>query len=68
VAIEKKCYEIPEFAEATGMKVGTVRQYVANGIIPALYLGPKRVITAATLEKICKEGLQTKKKDFNSGK
>jgi hypothetical protein len=40
-----------------------VRQYVARGVIPALYLGWKRVVTAATLEKICREGLQTKKED-----
>jgi hypothetical protein len=62
VAIEK-LYELPEFAELTGLRLGTVRQYVSNGIIPALYLGRKRVVPASVLERICSEGLKTKKKD-----
>jgi excisionase family DNA binding protein len=62
VAIEK-LYELPEFAELTGLKLGTVRQYVSNGIIPALYLGRKRVVPASVVERICSEGLKTKKTD-----
>jgi hypothetical protein len=58
----EKLYELPEFAELTGLKLGTVRQYVANGIIPTLYLGRKRVVQASVVERICSEGLQTKKK------
>jgi excisionase family DNA binding protein len=59
----EKLYELPEFAELVGLKLGTVRQYVSNGIIPALYLGRKRVVPASVLERICSEGLQTKKTD-----
>jgi excisionase family DNA binding protein len=65
VAIEK-LYELPEFAELTGLKLGTVRQYVSNGIIPALYLGRKRVVPASVVERICSEGLKTKKQDGKS--
>ena len=60
MAIEK-LYELPEFAEVTGLRLGTVRQYVANGVIEALYLGRKRVIRASVVERICTEGLTTKK-------
>jgi excisionase family DNA binding protein len=59
----EKLYELPEFAELVGLKLGTVRQYVSNGIIPALKLGRKRVVQASVVERICSEGLQTKKKD-----
>jgi hypothetical protein len=31
-------------AEITGLTLGTVRQYVARGVIPALYLGRERVV------------------------
>lgn len=57
----QKLYELKEFAELTGLRLGTVRQYVAAGIIPALYLGRKRVVQASVLERICSEGLSTKK-------
>ena len=57
----KRLHELREVAEITGLKLGTVRQYVSNGIIPALYLGRKRVVRADVLEKICTEGLKTKK-------
>ena len=62
VGIEK-LYELREVAETTGLTLGTVRQYVSAGVIPALYLGRKRVIKASVLEKICTEGLKTKKED-----
>jgi hypothetical protein len=61
VAIEK-LYELSEFAELTGLKLGTVRQYVSAGIIPALYLGRKRVVAASVVERICSEGLQTQRR------
>jgi excisionase family DNA binding protein len=60
LAIEK-LYELHEVAETIGLTLGTVRQYVATGIIPALHLGRKRVVKASVLERICEEGLQTKK-------
>jgi excisionase family DNA binding protein len=59
----EKLYELPEFAELTGLKLGTVRQYVSNGIIPALRLGRRRVVQASVVERICSEGLKTKKKE-----
>lgn len=59
----QKLYELSEVAELTGLKLGSVRQYVSNGVIPALYLGRKRVVRADVLEKICNEGLHTAKKD-----
>jgi len=59
----QKLFELSEVAEITGMTLGTVRQYVSNGVIPALYLGRKRVVQASVLEKICTEGLDTKKKE-----
>jgi hypothetical protein len=69
VSIEKykkvniqKLYELGEVAEITGLRLGSVRQYVARGIIPALYLGRKRVVQADVLERICTEGLKTEKK------
>ena len=61
MAIEK-LYELSEFAELSGLKLGTVRQYVSNGIIEALRLGRKRVIPASIVERICTEGLDTTKK------
>jgi Helix-turn-helix domain len=57
VAIQK-LYELAEVAETTGLKLGSVRQYVARGIIPALYLGRKRVVRADVLERICEEGVK----------
>ena len=57
----QKLYELNEVAEFTGLTLGTVRQYVAGGVIPALYLGRKRVVRADVLERICNEGLKTKK-------
>ena len=59
----QKLYELAEAAEIIGLKLGSLRQYVSNGIIPALYLGRKRVIRADVLEKICTEGLRTKKEE-----
>jgi len=56
----QKLYELAQVAETTGLKLSTVRVYVSNGVIPALYLGRKRVVRADVLEKICTEGLQTK--------
>ena len=52
----QKLYELAEVAEITGLTLGTVRQYVSNGVISALYLGRKRVVRADVLEKICAEG------------
>ena len=62
----EKLYELPEFAELTGLKLGTVRQYVANGIIPALYLGRKRVVPASVVERICSQGLSTTTRKENT--
>jgi hypothetical protein len=58
----QKLYELWEVSELTGLKLNSVRQYVANGIIPALYLGRKRVVRADVLERICTEGLSTERK------
>ena len=55
----QKLYELTAVADTTGLKLGSVRQYVARGIIPAIYLGRKRVVTAEVLERICTEGLTT---------
>jgi excisionase family DNA binding protein len=57
----QKLYELSEVAETIGLTLGTVRQYVSSGVIPALYLGRKRVVRADVLERICEEGLQTKR-------
>jgi len=59
----KRLYELPEVAEMTSLKLGTVRQFVSMGIIPALYLGRKRVVTAEVVDQICREGLRTTKKE-----
>ena len=56
----QKLYELGEVAEVTGLKLGSVRQYVSRGVIPALFLGRKRVVRADVLERICTEGLKTK--------
>jgi excisionase family DNA binding protein len=58
----QKLYEIPEFAELTGLEVSTTRQYVSRGLIKALYLGRRRMIPASEVERICTEGLQTSHK------
>ena len=55
----QKLYELSKVAEITGLTLGSVRQYVARGVIPALYLGRKRVVRADVLERICMEGLTT---------
>ena len=57
----QKLYELSEVAEQTSLTLGTVRQYVSSGVIPALYLGRKRVVREDVLERICTEGLVTKK-------
>ena len=62
----QKLYELSEVAEITGLTLGTVRQYVSNGVIPALYLGRKRVVRADVLEKICSEGLKTNHEEQTS--
>lgn len=57
----QKLYELREVADIIGLTLGSVRQYVSRGVIPALYLGRKRVVRADVLERICEEGLQTTK-------
>ena len=57
----QKLYDLPQVAEFTGLTLGTVRQFVSNGVIPALYLGRRRVVRADVLERICMEGLITNK-------
>jgi excisionase family DNA binding protein len=65
----EKLYELSEAAEITGLKLGTVRQFVSRGIIEARYLGRKRVIPASVLERICTEGLRIPKRTSgNAGK
>lgn len=46
-------------AELIHIKVGTLRQYVSRGIIPALYIGSRRLIKASVIARICREGLKT---------
>jgi excisionase family DNA binding protein len=58
----QKLYCLDEAAPILGLTLGTLRQYVSTGVIPALYIGRKRVIQAAVLERICTEGMQTKAK------
>jgi helix-turn-helix protein len=55
----QKLYELREVADITGLTLGSVRQYVSRGVIPALYLGRKRVVREDVLERICQEGLRT---------
>lgn len=57
--IEKLYPLTVETATLIGMPLGTLRQYVSRGIIPALHIGRKRVIQESVLERICKEGLKT---------
>ena len=59
----QKLYDLTEVAEITGLTLGSVRQYISRGVIPALYLGRRRVVRAEVLEKICTEGLKTKKEN-----
>ena len=44
----QKLYELSEVPETTGLTLGSVRQYVSRGVIPALYLGRKRVVGRCT--------------------
>ncbi len=56
----EKLYPITkETAGLLTIKLGTLRQYVSLGIIPALYIGRKRVIKASVIAHICKKGLKT---------
>ncbi len=64
----QKLYELTEVAETTGLKLGSVRQYVARGVIPALYLGRKRVVKHDVLERICEEGLKIQPNKKESGR
>jgi hypothetical protein len=57
--VTKRLYNLAEVAEITSLSLGSVRQYVWQGIIPALYLGRKRMVSAEVLEKICMDGIKT---------
>ena len=57
--IEKLYPVTKETAGLMEMPLGTLRQYISRGIIPALYIGRKRVIQASVIARICKEGLKT---------
>ena len=59
VNIEKLYPVTKETADIIAIELGTLRQYVSRGVIPALYIGRKRVIQASVIERICKEGLKT---------
>jgi len=61
MAIEKN-YPLDEAAPIIGIELGTLRQYVAYGIVESLKIGRKRVIPTHVLERICSEGLRTRKK------
>ncbi len=63
MAIEKLYPVNEDTAETIALTLGTLRQYVSNGVIEAVYLGRKRAIKASTIERICNEGLVTKRKD-----
>jgi hypothetical protein len=55
----KRNYELNrETADMIGLRLSTLRQYVSIGVIPALYLGRKRVIQAEVIDRICTEGLK----------
>jgi hypothetical protein len=56
--MEKKLYDLSEVAAATGLTLGSVRQYVARGVLPAINIGRRRFMRACDLERICSEGLQ----------
>jgi len=59
----QRLYELSDAAPIIGVTLGTLRQYVSAGVVPALYIGRKRVIQEQVLERICNEGLQIAKKD-----
>ena len=65
-SVLQKLYTLTQVAEITGFSLGTVRQYVSNGVIPALYLCRKRVVQESVLERICTDGLRTKRTDSES--
>jgi hypothetical protein len=54
-------YPLDEAAPIIGITFGTLRQYVSLGIVESIQIGRKRVIPTRVLEKICAEGLDTKK-------
>lgn len=57
----EKLYEVNEdTANLIALRLGTLRQYVSRGVIPALRIGRKRVIKESVIKKICEEGLDTK--------
>lgn len=60
--IEKRLYDVPEFSEIVGLALGTTYQYIHENIIPAIYVGRRRMITKETLDRICTEGLKTTKR------
>ena len=53
-----KNWRLEEAAPVIGLTLGTVRQYVSTGVIPAIYIGKKRFITDQTIERLCTEGLR----------
>ena len=59
----QKLYDLKEAAPYIGVTIGTLRQWVSTGVVPALYIGRKRCIQEAVLEKICTEGLKVIKAD-----
>ena len=62
MAIEKN-YPLNEAAPIMGITLGTLRQYVAYGMVESLKIGRKRVIPTHVLERICSEGLEIKRLD-----
>lgn len=46
---EKLTYSVPEAAQVLGMHPNTVRRYVAAGVIPAMRLGRRTLISVEEL-------------------
>jgi len=57
----QRLYNLREAAPILRMTLPTLRGYVSAGVVPALYIGRKRVIQEEVLKRICSEGLRTKK-------
>lgn len=53
---DRLAYSVREVAAALGIGTSTTWKYIAAGIIPAVRLGNRTLVTRATLQQILEQG------------
>lgn len=59
MAVEKRLYELTDIAEATSLKLATIRQYIHQKRIASIKLGRRRLVRKEELDRICTEGISS---------